>query len=86
MQRCAYRPLGLERDALQGDGELVDLRVSAKLLRLAQRTGHVDGAPDRRIAADTLHMKGAQKGRDIEVGQYAVGLGVEVAMQLRSGL
>ena len=86
MQRCAQRSRRLERDALQSDGELVDLRVSAELLRLAQRTGHVDRAPNGRIAADTLHMKGAQKGRDIEVGQHHVGLGLKVAMQLRSGL
>jgi hypothetical protein len=70
MQRCAHRARSLERDALQGDGELVDLRVPAELLRLPQRAGQVDRAPNRRIAGDTLHMKGAQKGSDVEVGQH----------------
>ena len=82
-QRCAYRPLGLECNALQRDAELIDLRVPAELLRLAQRASHVDRAPNRRIAADTLHMKCAQERRNIEVGQFRVGLGIEVAMQLR---
>ena len=61
-------PCILERNALQSDGELVDLRVPAELLGLPQRTGHVDGASDRRISADALHMKCPQKGRDIEAG------------------
>ncbi len=82
MQRRANGALTLERDALQGDGELIDLRIPAELLRLAQRTGNVDGASDRRVAGNCLHMKGTQKGRDIEVGQDQVGLGLKVSVQL----
>jgi hypothetical protein len=83
MQRCPQRSGCLERNSLQGDGELVDLRVSAELLRLPQRTGHVDRAPNGRIAGDTLHMKSAQDGGDIEVVQYDVCLRLKVATQGR---
>ena len=86
MQRCAQRSRSLERDALQGDGELVDLRVSAELLWLAQRTGNVDRSPNRRIAGDALHMKGAQKGSDIEIGQDQRWPGCQNCHAARSGL
>ena len=81
VQRCPQRFRGLQRDALKGNGELVDLRVSAEQLWLPQRAGEVDGPGDRRIAGDTLHMKGAQHGSDIEIGQDQVGLGFKVAIQ-----
>ena len=79
-------PTPCERDALQRDVELVDLHISAKLLWLPQWTGNVDRAPDGGIAADTLHMKGAQKRRDVEVGQHHVGLGLESCPGGLSGL